>query len=205
MKHLNFIPAELRPKLELPVILIPVGLAAVFFLYMSASVISTVSTMHNSEAELAKVEAQSSDLKLKIESMGAAKTRLKLEESLGSMRKILAKKNYWSAVFREMSVLIPEGVWLTGFSDHKEKAKPEPRGTRNPAAAVAPAEPDVLLIKGESSSQEMIAQFLVGLEKSHHFAGVQLMFTEKETDVRPSRYKFQFSVPITTATDGGGS
>ena len=109
------------------------------------------------------------------------------------MKAVLDKKNYWSAIFREMSVLIPEGVWLTGFSDIKNESNNKIK-----------ADSEVLLIKGESVSQEIVAQFLIALEKSQHFAGVQMKFTEKEINIRPARFKFEFSIPIKAASGGGG-
>jgi len=204
MKHLNFVPAELRPKLKLPGILIPAGLLCVLVLYVTGSIVLNAIQTHRVQNEIASLDAQNVELTKKLESLGASKERLKMDEAIGNMKKILAKKTYWSGIFREMSVLMPEGVWLTGFSDTKNREK-ENRvaAARNPGQVKVAEE--MLLIKGESESQEIITQFLMGLEKSHHFSGVQLMSSEKESDVRPARYRFEFSVPIKTVTNVGGS
>ena len=194
MKHINFIPTELRPKLEIPGVLIPAGLFLALLLYVSGSVVWGTIAIKQSQAELARVEAESAELTQKIESLPGSKLNSKQDDSMGSLKKVLAKKNYWSAIFREMSVLMPDGVWLTSFSDHS---------SRTPAQLKSASE--VLLIKGESSSQDVIAQFLISLEKSQHFTGVQLMFSEKESNIRPARYKFEFSIPVKVVTNGSGS
>ena len=195
MRQINFIPSELRPKHEIPGILLPAGLFLLLFFYIGGSVIGNIVAKRQSEAELVRLDTENAELTKKIEALSDSKERMKLDEAIGNMKKVLAKKNYWSAIFREMSVLMPEGVWLTGFSDHQEQDKQDKK-----------SKPDtnVLLIKGEASSQDIIAQFLTGLEKSNHFAGVRMKVTEKEENISPARYKFEFTIPIKTATNGSG-
>jgi len=202
MKHINFIPIELRPKLEIPGVLIPAGLVLLLVLYAGGSLVWNAVETSKVQNELTRLDVENAELTKKLETLSPYKGKVKQEDSVGSLKKVLAKKNYWSGIFREMSVLMPEGVWLTSFSDHNETGKSDAHSNRNPAQNKP--EGGVLLIRGESASQEIIAQFLISLEKSHHFAGVQLMNTEKETSITPVRYKFEFSIPIKTATNGGG-
>ncbi len=190
MRHINFIPAELRPKHEIPGNLIPAGLFLVLLFNVVGSVVSNIISTQSVKSALVKIEAENTDITNKIDSFAGAKKRLKLDEAIGSMKVVLDKKNYWSAIFREMSALIPEGVWLTGFSDLSNNTNTKTKE-------------EVLLIKGEAVSQEIIAQFLIALEKSTHFSKVQIKYSEKESNISPTRYKFEFSIPIKATTNGG--
>ena len=198
MKHVNFIPAELRPKLKIPGIVIPVGLFLVLACYVSGTMAFNFYASQKAQNELMKLSAENGEVLKKIEALSGSQKRLKLDEAIEGVKKLLAKKNYWSSLFKEMSVLIPDDVWLTGFTDTKEQASLK----TNP-----PIKNDggILVLKGEAASPELVAQFLTSLEKSRHFSGVQLKFSEREPDIRPSRYKFEFSIPIKSLTSEVGT
>lgn len=103
------------------------------------------------------------------------------------IRSVLGKKTYWSEVFREFSHLIPEGLWLTGFTSVYVE------GARR------------LVLKGEATSANKVAGFLLSVEQSPLFGKATLIFSEVAENVRPHLYRFQFEVPVAGKANGGSS
>jgi hypothetical protein len=87
-------------------------------------------------------------------------------------------------------MLIPDGVWLTNFTH---------QGVKGGGKV-----PDQLLVKGESTSQLGMVKFLAILEKSHYFSGARLVSSERMKDVRPAKFRFEFTIPVRAGTGGRG-
>jgi Tfp pilus assembly protein PilN len=96
-------------------------------------------------------------------------------------------------------------VWLTNFADQNSIAAAKPKASVDVKPSVEnKVSPETQLsLIGEADSQEIVAKFLTILEKSHHFSGVQIKYVEKEENIEPSRFKFEFTVPVTVLTGGG--
>ncbi len=186
-KHLNFIPADLRPRLRLSHEMLPLALAAVLVVYAVGMSSQAFLSSRSQKKELAQIDATASELHQKIALLSQQNKDLNQKsETLTSLQKVLNRKTYWSAFFKELSILIPDGIWLTSFSNGTEK------------------DSDRIILRGESVSQELVAEFLTILEQSHHFGQVRIDYSEKEAKISPSRYKFEFSVPIDATTGGRG-
>jgi Tfp pilus assembly protein PilN len=184
-KRINFIPRDLQPKLEFPFELIPVVLCSLVLIYVSSTVLKmNFETKRTTQAvETMKVENESLEREIVVLSE-QSKRADRNNEAFVTLQKVLSRKNYWSEIFKELSILIPEGIWLTNFTNSTQER---------------------LILKGESSSAEGVAKFLRKLEGSQHFSGARMNFSEKEPDVAPTRYKFELSVPVKMPESGGGT
>jgi Tfp pilus assembly protein PilN len=190
-KHLNFIPKELRPKLEVPHEILPVAFVvfALFYMVMGPVRISFLTRVN--QKELTELQVTHDDLSKKVKSLTEeTKIAEQNSESFKAIEKVLGRKNYWSEIFKEMSMLIPDGVWLTNFTN---------QGLKSGAKA-----PDQLLVKGEATSQMGVVKFLTILEKSHYFSGARMISSERVKDIKPAKFKFEFSIPVKATTGGKG-
>ena len=190
-KHLNFIPKELRPKVEIPHEILPVALVVFALFYVVMGPVRISFQTKANQKELSSLQATQEDLNKKVKSLtDETKVAQQNSESFKAIEKVLGRKNYWSEIFKEMSMLIPDGVWLTNFTHQGVK----------PGAKL----PDQLLVKGEATSQIGMVKFLAILEKSHFFAGARLISSERMKDIKPAKFKFEFTIPVKAGTGGKG-
>jgi Tfp pilus assembly protein PilN len=184
-KRLNFIPRELQPKMVFPHELIPIVLFAFVVLFIASSSVSMHYESKRTANVLQQMKDQDVELTKQIQVLSEQnKKNDQNVETFGTLQKVLSRKNYWSEIFKELSILIPQGIWLTNFTNSGS---------------------DRVVLKGESSSPEGVAKFLRKLEGSQHFSGARMNYSEKEKDVSPSRYKFEMSVPVKLPDSGGGT
>jgi|LauGreDrversion4_2_1035121.scaffolds.fasta_scaffold665163_1 Tfp pilus assembly protein PilN len=190
-KHLNFIPKELRPRVEIPHEILPAVLVLFAFVYVLMGPVRISFLTKSNLKELAEMQTIQQDLEKKMKSISEAdKITRQNNESFKAIEKVLGRKNYWSEIFKEMSMLIPDGVWLTNFTH---------QGVKGGGKV-----PDQLLVKGESTSQLGMVKFLAILEKSHYFSGARLVSSERMKDVRPAKFRFEFTIPVRAGTGGRG-
>jgi Tfp pilus assembly protein PilN len=230
-KHLNFIPEDLRPGLEIPHEWIPATLLVLFCVYAAQWPIRITIQTRLREDELSRLEKTGADLSEKLVTLSnQTKVEIKTNENLKEIQTVLSRKNYWSEIFKEMSVLIPENVWLTRFSNKKAELKPEPRTTKKPdpkvdskvekdpvaallaggasqsvnkqGQGITQGEVEQLIVQGEAISQMAVARFLTVLEQSHYFSGARLVSTEQVKNVKPAKFKFEFTIPIHANAEG---
>ncbi len=182
-KRLNFIPRELRPKLEIPLEIVPVSLFALVVVYVSTNAVTMHFDSKRTAEKLQVLKVQNDDLNREIQVLTEQNKKMdENAETLNTLQKVLSRKNYWSEIFKELSILIPRGIWLTNFTNSGS---------------------DRIILKGESSTPEGVAKFLRSLEGSEHFAGARMISSEKEGDIVPTRYKFELSVPVSISAAGG--
>jgi Tfp pilus assembly protein PilN len=202
-KHLNFIPAELRPKMEIRHEILPLGILAFALLYAGGWPLRIALQTRYQEKQLVQLEASNAELEKKLQDLNLqVKPELQTGDAFKAIQKVLSRKNYWSEIFKEMSVLIPDDVWLTkfsNFSSSKVDAKVAVKGAKS-----GPGPTDQLLVQGESPSQMAIARFLGVLEQSHYFAGARMISSEKVKEVKPAKYRFEFTIPVKASTGGKG-
>lgn len=90
----------------------------------------------------------------------------------------------WSEVLRELSLVVPDGVWLTQF----EEIAPQENTTDIPVR-----------IQGVAASQGEVAELLVHLETAHHLSQPQLAYSQRDSEV-PGRVKFEVRCVIARAS-----
>lgn len=182
-KRINFIPRDQQPKIEIPHELPALILVILSVVVVGVSFFRIHLQTGMTTRELAELNNQNSQLVEKIKNLTTDTQILeKKSETLTILNKVLGRKNYWSEIFKELSNVMPPGIWLTSFSNSEE---------------------NTLVLRGESTSQNKVADFLKLLEGSEHFSGARMKFSERESGIHPTRYKFEFLIPVTSVSGGG--
>lgn len=71
------------------------------------------------------------------------------------------KSIHWTQIVSDLSVVTPEDVWLSAIESREDK------------------EAKQLIIKGFSTTQLGVANFISELEKSKHFYNIEIIFSQK--------------------------
>jgi Tfp pilus assembly protein PilN len=183
-KKINFVPFELRPQIRLPHQAVPAAMIGMLAIYLVSSLIYFYFERNVFSKALLSIEAENKKITDSISFLSKENRVIEQKgETLTSLQKVLSRKNYWSEIFKELSILTPRDIWLTSLNN---------------------SDPEILILSGESTTLSAVPKFLKALETSHHFSGVQINYTQKDVDVIPSRYTFEFSIPV-KASVGGGS
>ena len=111
----------------------------------------------------------------------------------------------WSNLLQEMSILIPNGVWLTGMEGLVDSRGENPGGKGSSGGA--PGEP-VRSIKevrfvGFADSHAAITQMMLALEGSRHFEKVNLIQAEKKSDATQTSINFEIKGDLKQEGNGG--
>lgn len=89
-----------------------------------------------------------------------------------------AEEIVWGETFRELSLVVPSGVWLTQLETHGE--------TGDTLAGDMP-----LRILGTAVSQRVVADLLARLETAARFARPELVYTQREAGLGTARVGFE--------------
>lgn len=97
-----------------------------------------------------------------------------------------AEQINWSESFRELSLVVPRGMWLS------ELGRPD---------AVAPAQAgdsgDISMrIRGVAISQRVVADLLLNLESSDHFSEPMVIYTQREAGIGIARVQFEIQCAL---------
>lgn len=120
----------------------------------------------------------------------------------------LGQRIAWDRVLRDLSLVTPEGVWLSGLvatPGAADPSAPAPASESTAASppAPAPAQPSSITLNGYAYSQEGVARLLARLAVVPGLADVKLLSSARaligETEV------FQFSVSAAVKLPGGAS
>jgi len=110
------------------------------------------------DSEISKLDKQKAELQQRILAASPVPAVLNVDkEILGAVEK--APK--WSSIISDISVIVPENVWLSSIESKEEK------GLRH------------LSIKGFSTTQLGIANFISALETSKYLYDVEIVFSQK--------------------------
>jgi len=90
-------------------------------------------------------------------------------QQLEAMRDLLKNRIPWSDVVREVSFIVPEGVWLTHMESQDAK----------PVGLLAPATGKSVRFVGLAHSQADVNRFIESLEQSPRYGAVSLVFVQK--------------------------
>lgn len=180
--RINILSNGIRPGLELPLELLPVSLALICSVYMLSSGVALAITERNKNTLANDLKQKSQQLSAQIQEL-TDRNRIwdRQDQRFTSLQKVIDRKSYWSDAFKELGALVPDGLWLTSLSHAPE----------NPTKR--------LILKGEALSQTLVADLYSKLEKSQNFSGAIMTFSERDPEVRPSRYQFEFIIPAVGA------
>ncbi|HEU4450183.1 MAG TPA: PilN domain-containing protein [Gaiellaceae bacterium] len=160
----------------------------------------TSSGVSSKQSELDDLRAQLAELEVPAEAPAAGEAALAGE---GMARKTalssaLASRIAWDRVLREVSLVVPEGVWLTQLAGTTPNGGSA--GTGAPAPPAAPTgstSPNSLSVTGFATSQESVAVLLSRLAAIPELTAVQLQSsTRNDAEFGPV-----YSFSILTAVD----
>jgi hypothetical protein len=153
------------------------GLAAAY-LFTGAGVMSKQGELDDLRAQLAELEVPSEE-----PTSGAPGLAGEGQARTTALSGALATRIAWDRVLREVSLVVPEEVWLTQLSASTPGAAPGGAGAA-PAVTTGSTSPNSLAAVGFARSQESVALFLSRLESIPELTTVQLQAstrTESET------------------------
>ena len=93
------------------------------------------------------------------------------------IRQVIGSKPNWSDAFKELSIVIPQETWLSQLI------------LKNNAGQIA------VSIRGETSSQANMADFLSSLERSEFFNNILMISSKLTEQTSPPLYSFEFAAP----------
>jgi Tfp pilus assembly protein PilN len=172
-------------------VLVFAGLAG-GYLFTGAGVTSKQSELDDLRAQLAELEVPSEDPE---EAPAAAEAAAEGQARTTALATALASRIAWDRVLREVSLVLPDDVWLIQLT------AATPNAAAGGAAAVAPAiaagsSPNTLSATGYASSQESVAVFLARLESIPELASVQLLSSARLDGEAGLVYQFSIQAGV---------
>lgn len=172
-------------------VLVFAGLAG-GYLFTGAGVTSKQSELDDLRAQLAELEVPAEK-----PTQGAADTEAVAEGQARTtaLATALASRIAWDRVLREVSLVVPEGVWLTQLT------ATTPNAAAGGAAAVAPgiaagASPNTLAATGYAVNQEHVAVLLARLESIPELTSVQLLSSTRVDGDTGRVYQFSIQAGV---------
>jgi Tfp pilus assembly protein PilN len=172
-------------------VLVFAGLAG-GYLFTGAGVTSKQSELDDLRAQLAELEVPAEK-----PNQGAADTEAVAEGQARTtaLATALASRIAWDRVLREVSLVVPDGVWLTQLT------ATTPNAAAGGAAAVAPAiaagaSPNTLAATGYAVTQENVAVLLARLESIPELTSVQLLSSTRVDGDTGRVYQFSIQAGV---------
>ncbi|MFZ5861697.1 MAG: PilN domain-containing protein [Nitrospirota bacterium] len=96
----------------------------------------------------------------------------------------------WSEAFRELSLVVPRGMWLSDL------------GRSDAAGPGADAEAIAIRIRGVAVSQRVVADLLLNLETAAHFADPMVIYTQRGANLGIARVEFEVQCALRKGASG---
>ena len=193
MRPVNLLPARYRPRTgggaDSKTAYVALGalallVLAVFGYVMTANKVSSRNTeIAQVREQITRAEAESVTLEGFGNFAGIKEARLAAVKSLATARLD------WERLFRELAHVLPEQVWLTGFSSVS--------GSEDGGAELGPT----MTLKGCAESHELIADAMVRLRELHVAEDVEL--TQTVAGEKPEPTGFGAGAAAQESDDGG--
>ena len=209
MRAFNLLPgeeaAESRARLGLAQVLVALlGLLVVAglgtgYLFMGARVADKQGQVDDLRVELAGLDVPAEGPSEAPDPSLATESQARTAALAGALTGRVA----WDRVLREMTLVVPEEIFLTSVTAQTPGAAaagaPPPA---DPAAATTPAPGSTMTIVGTSDSQEAVARFLARLGVIPELVSVQLQSSTAENLEAGARF-FTFTIAVTVDPAGG--
>lgn len=170
-EHINLIIDErssLRAERQIaPESMILPGLVLLLLLALGFSFTWQAKRIARTEAQVKGLQLQRDGLRANIEQWARAGDHRRGEGAPVAAGDLLGPRSDWAAVMREVSWIVPEGIYLTGLD------------SRGVAAEGKTASEKTVHFTGNAVSHRAIAKFLSALEQSGRFEHVALVFADK--------------------------
>jgi Tfp pilus assembly protein PilN len=177
MRAVNLLPRELgrrrRTRAEQAPLVVGLGLLVVVTLALSAAFLMASAKAGDKESELRTLQHQLEVLPPPPKQPTPIEAGLAGERSarVTALSSALARRVSWDRVLRELSLVLPDDIWLTSLSARS----PASPASAAPVAPKAPgAEPTGLTINGYTYSHESVARLLSRLSVLPDLSNVQL-------------------------------
>jgi len=166
-------------------------LGLVLFAALAAAYLFTGAGVMSKQGELDDLRAQLAELEVPAEepTPGAPALASDGQARTTALSAALATRIAWDRVLREVSLVLPEGVWLTQLSASTPGAAPGAAGAA-PAVTTGSTSPNSLAAVGFAESQESVALFLSRLESIPELTSVQLQASTRTEGETGRAYSF---------------
>jgi len=194
-EDLFYEPGVIPPRVQAQYLSIP--FLMLVFLGLYGWNLTQASTLNN---EISALQASKAQLSQEIDAISRQLTdameqeRRTLEAQLAKskrMQELEAKRIRWSRVFREISLLVPEGVVLSSVSNEPGDATPAPSPSPAAPAQDHSAAHRTLHIKGTAVSHEAVTVFLSALERSEMFSHPHLSHAQRTGSAEKGSVAFE--------------
>jgi Tfp pilus assembly protein PilN len=171
-------------------VLVFAGLAG-GYLFTGAGVTSKQSELDDLRAQLAELEvpAEKPDQGADAEAVAEGQARTT------ALATALASRIAWDRVLREVSLVVPDSVWLTQLTATTPNAAAGGAAAAAPAIA-AGASPNTLAATGFATSQENVAVLLARLETIPELTSVQLLSSTRVDGDTGRVYQFSIQAGV---------
>ena len=153
------------------------AILAAWFLTASAGVADNQKRRDAAQAELAATPLPPPT------APGASQLEQEKSARIAALSSALAGRLAWDRILRELSLVLPEDVWLESLA----ATAPNAAGTAEGASGAA------FTINGKTYSQDGVARLLARLEVVPHLSGVQLQHSSSATS-ETGRKVVEFSI-----------
>jgi Tfp pilus assembly protein PilN len=166
-------------------------LGLVLLAALAAAYLFTGAGVMSKQGELDDLRAQLAELEVPAEAPtpGAPALASDGQARTTALSAALATRIAWDRVLREVSLVVPEDVWLTQLSASTPGAAPGAAGAA-PAVTTGSTSPNSLAAVGFAGSQESVALFLSRLESIPELTSVQLQASTRTEGDTGRAYSF---------------
>lgn len=204
MRAVNLLPRDAPTKsfaANRGVVVGGVGGAAVFTVALVTMMLGAAGAASAKQEELDSLRAQIAAVPRPVEKDDSGDSQLAAEKGarVGALSLALTGRVAWDRVLRQVSLVLPEDVWLTTLSASAPSAESSAGAATAPAAAGASG----FTLVGSTYSQDGVARFLSRLAVVPDLANVRLLSSQSETNT--DRNLVGFTIVADVRTPGAGS
>jgi Tfp pilus assembly protein PilN len=124
--------------------------------------------------------------------------RQEAERKLTAVKGLLKDRILWSEVFREVSFIVPPGVWLTSI-EAAEPGSVVAGGASSGARLLQATEGKQVKFSGFAKSNAAVTQFIAALERSEHFTEISLVYSQRNPEPGSQQVNFEIAANLRTA------
>jgi Tfp pilus assembly protein PilN len=114
-----------------------------------------------------------------------------------TVKALLKGRVLWSDVFREVSFVVPPGVWLRSIETF-EPGSPVVGGKPSGAQQTQTVESKQVKFIGFAKSNLAMTQFIAALERSEHFTEILLVYAQRGTEPDSQQVSFEIGANLRT-------
>ena len=198
MIEINLLPKEMRKAHGLGIpksVLVGAGAAAAVIVLLALVTVYQMYRVHGIDSRIAEVRRQADRMRediIIVDRLVDVKT--KILARLAAIDKLDRGRERWVKILDELSHRVPDFLWLTTFKPAVAASGVNPRGIRTPGAGTpadsAATDRKDLAIAGYSFTLNGLANFLIELNASEYFGGIQLDFAKVVEVGRQHLYNF---------------